>query len=181
VAPYSADPAGITGGLLYQYNSSLGIYKCPGDQSPLELPDGTKLTQPRIRSYNMSQSVNGISYAGQIAAEVPHYTKVSEPRSPGPANLFVFMEVHQDEIVDDQFGIPVESEWWWAGEVWWDLPANRHNQGCDFSFADGHVEHWRWKVPKAMSMPRGYVQPVAAGEMDDYDRMERGFRQDMGP
>ena len=180
VAPYSADPAGITGGLLYPYNSSLGIYKCPADQSTLELPDGTKLPQPRIRSYNMSQSVNGISYAGQISSEVPHYSKTSEPRSPTPDRLFVFIEVHQDEIIDDEFGIPVASVWG-NGEVWWDLPANRHNQGCDFSFADGHAEHWRWQVPKAMSAPRGYVQPLAPGEDGDYNRMESGFRQDFAP
>jgi prepilin-type processing-associated H-X9-DG protein len=27
------------------------------------------------------------------------------------------------------------------------LTANRHSQGYDFSFADGHVEHWRWTGP----------------------------------
>jgi prepilin-type processing-associated H-X9-DG protein len=28
------------------------------------------------------------------------------------------------------------------------LPADRHNRGGDFAFADGHVEHWRWAAPK---------------------------------
>ena len=176
VAPYSADLAGITGGLLYQYNSSPAIYKCPADQSTIELPDGTKLSQPRIRSYNMSQSIDGLSYAGQIAADVPHYSKTIEPRSPVPSNLFVFLEVHQDEITDTQFGIPVEVDDWYAYGNWWDLPANRHNQGCDFSFGDGHVEHWKWKVPKA-SIGRGMQQPVADNEWNDYNRVEAGFRQ----
>lgn len=31
------------------------------------------------------------------------------------------------------------------GESWRNLPADRHSQGCNFSFADGHVEHWKWK------------------------------------
>jgi len=177
VAPYSADLAGITSALLYPYNQSPGIYKCPGDQSTLELPDGTKLPTPRIRSYNLSQSIDGISYVGQISSYVPHYSKTSEPRNPGPVNLFTFIEVHQDEIMDDQFGIPVVTDWW-SGENWWDVPANRHNQGCDFAFADGHVEHWRWKVPKVISVPRGNVQPLAPGELDDFNRMEMGFRQD---
>lgn len=177
VAPYSADPAGLTGGLLYQYNSSLGIYKCPADQSTIELPDGTKLSQPRIRSYNMSQSVDGVSYVGQISQEIPHYSKTSEPRNPVPANLFVFLEVHQDEITDTEFGIPVAVDDWYAYGYWWDLPANRHNQGCNFSFGDGHVEHWKWKAPKN-STGRGTEQPVANDEWDDYNRMEAGFRQD---
>jgi prepilin-type N-terminal cleavage/methylation domain-containing protein len=50
VAPFDANPAGIIGGLLFQYNTSLGIYKCPADQSTVQLPDGTLLSQPRFRS-----------------------------------------------------------------------------------------------------------------------------------
>jgi len=176
VAPYESDPAGIKAGLLFQYNTSIGIYRCPADQSTIETPAGVKLAQPRIRSYNMSQSINGISYAGQISASVPHYAKFTAIRNPTPVGLFVFIEVHQDEIMDTQFGIPVEVNWW-SQDVWWDVPANRHNKGCNFSFADGHVEHWKWKVPKVISVPRGYAQPIAAGEWDDYDRMESGFRQ----
>jgi len=176
VAPYSIDSIGITQGLLYQYNQSPGIYRCPADQSTIELPDGTKLSQLRIRSYNMSQSINGLSYAGQIASLVPHYSKASDIRNPMPSSLFAFVEVHQDEITDTQFGIPVEVDDWYAYGYWWDLPANRHNQGCDFSFCDGHVEHWRWNAPKT-SFRRGSQQQVAANEWEDYDRVQTGFRQ----
>jgi prepilin-type N-terminal cleavage/methylation domain-containing protein/prepilin-type processing-associated H-X9-DG protein len=176
VAPYDADPSGIQGGLLFQYNTAVGIYRCPADQSTIETPGGVKLPQPRIRSYNMSQSVNGISYAGQISQDIPHYSKFTEIHNPVPSGLFVFIEVHQDEIMDTEFGIPVETDWWGQG-VWWDLPANRHTQGCNFSFADGHVEHWKWNVPKVVSVPRGSVQPVAADEWNDYDRVGSGFRQ----
>jgi prepilin-type processing-associated H-X9-DG protein len=70
----------------------------------------------------------------------------------------------------------VETDWW-SADAWWDVPANRHNQGCDFSFADGHVERWKWKVPKVVSVPRGSVQPLAENELDDFNRMESGFRQ----
>ena len=59
---------------------------------------------------------------------------------------------------------------------WWDVPANRHNQGCNFSFADGHAEHWRWVYPKAVTVPRGNVQSVNPAEMPDYQRMEAGYR-----
>jgi len=176
VAPYDADPAGIKAGLLYQYNTSPGIYHCPADQSTIETYAGVKLPPPRVRSYNMSQSVNGISYAGQISQFIPHYSKFTEIKNPPPTGLLVFIEVHEDEIIDTQFGIPVAAIWW-SQDYWWDIPANRHNQGCDLSFADGHVEHWRWKVPKAMIVPRGSAQPVAADEWDDYDRMQSGFRQ----
>jgi prepilin-type N-terminal cleavage/methylation domain-containing protein/prepilin-type processing-associated H-X9-DG protein len=176
VAPYDADPAGIEVGLLFQYNTSAGIYRCPADQSTIETYTGVKLPPPRVRSYNLSQSVNGISYAGQISQYIPHYNRLTEIKDPPPTGLLVFIDVHEDEIIDTQFGIPVEANWWSQGN-WWDLPANRHNQGCNLSFADGHVEHWRWKVPKVMRVPRGREQPVAAGEWDDYNRLQACFRQ----
>ncbi len=75
------------------------------------------------------------------------------------------------------FGIPVAVDDWYAYGYWWDMPANRHNQGSTFSFADGHVERWKWKVPKTV-IGRSQQQPVADNEWDDYNRMESGFRQD---
>ncbi|HTY88411.1 MAG TPA: prepilin-type N-terminal cleavage/methylation domain-containing protein [Candidatus Acidoferrum sp.] len=176
VAPFDPDPAGIKNGVLFQYNASYGIYRCPADQSTVEIRGGPKLNEPRLRSYNLSQSVNGISYAGQISQYIPHYAKTTEIKNPTPTGLLVFLEVHEDEIMDTQFGIPVETYWWSQG-YWWDMPANRHNRGCNFSFADGHVEHWRWKVPKQMTVPRGYAQAVASGEWEDYNRVQAGFRQ----
>ena len=177
VAPFEADPAGIKSGLLYQYNTSIAIYRCPADQSTIETPAGVKLATPRLRSFNLSQSINGLSYAGQIANDIPHFAKTTEIKNPGPANLLAFMEVHEDEITDTEFGIPVVPDWWSAG-YWWDFPANRHNQGANFSFADGHVENWHWKVPKIFTAGRGGQQAVGNNEWPDYNRVEDGFRQD---
>jgi prepilin-type N-terminal cleavage/methylation domain-containing protein/prepilin-type processing-associated H-X9-DG protein len=179
LALYSDDEEGIRNGLLFQYNASVSIYHCPADQSTLEDTNGLPTLRPRLRSYNMSQSINGMSYSWQLAQSVPHYTKIAEIRNPKPTGLIVFIDVHEDEILDSLFGIPVEANWWAIGN-WWDVPANRHGQGCNFSFADGHVEHWRWKVPKRVTVPRGSQQPVADNEWDDYDRMEAGFRQNFG-
>ena len=76
--------------------------------------------------------------------------------------------MHEDEITDSLFGIP------WPGsgmrDEWWDLPANRHNQGCNLSFADGHAEHWKWTVPKIFF---DAPQPVEGeGEIKDYRRVQ---------
>ena len=176
LAPFDVDPAGIQNGLLFQYNASVAIYHCPADQTTVQTHTGTNLGQTRRRSYNLSQSVNGLSLDGDLASYIPHYSKFTQIRSPIPTELIIFLDVHEDEILDTMFGIPTELDWDYQG-YWFDIPANRHNQGCNLSFADDHVEHWKWKVPKMVTVPRGSEQLVAPNEWDDYNRMEAGFRQ----
>jgi len=177
LAPFDVDPIGIQKGLLFQYNTSVAIYHCPADPSTIQTISGTISSQPRWRSYNMSQSVNGLTYDGDISSLLPHFSKFTGIKNPVPTGLIVFLDVHEDEILDTEFGIPVDADSWDEG-YWWDIPANRHSQGCNLSFADGHVEYWHWEVPKVVSVPRGSAQPVADNEWDDYNRMEAGFRQD---
>ncbi|HEY1490680.1 MAG TPA: H-X9-DG-CTERM domain-containing protein, partial [Verrucomicrobiae bacterium] len=62
----------------------------------------------------------------------------------------------------------------WEQNIWWDMPANRHNQGANLSFADGHVEHWKWQAPKIFY---DWTQPVAPQEMPDYKRVQNAMKQ----
>ena len=177
LAIYDTNALGIQSGLLFQYNTATGIYHCPADPASVQDHSGNVLTgQPRLRSYNMSQSINGLPYGYNLDSETPSYNKFTAIHSPVPSALIVFLDVHENEILDTEFGIPVEVAWFEQG-YWWDVPANRHGQGCNFSFADGQVEHWKWKVPKAVTVPRGSAQPVADNEWADYNRLEAGFRQ----
>ena len=38
---------------------------------------------------------------------------------------------------------------------WDDLPGDRHNNGCNLSFADGHVEHWNCKWKRTVTSGHG--------------------------
>ena len=167
------DPSNIVNGLLFQYNTSLAIYHCPADQSTLETPDGQKLPQLRWRSYNMSQSANGYpDFDPWMYANIPAWKKFTQIRHPIPSELFVFIDESSDSIEDAQFGNPPINSW--DDGCWWDLPSDRHNRGGNLSFADGHVEHWKWQVPKVYF----YIgQPVAPGEMPDYDRIQNAMKQ----
>ena len=177
LAPFDANPAGIENGLLFRYNTSDAIYHCPADYSRVQTKAGVLLPQIRLRSYNMSLSINGYpGYDPTLAADNPSFMKLTQIMNPAPTQLIVFLDVHEDEITDTTFGIPTQLDWP-NDNVWWDIPANRHNQGCNLSFADGHAEHWKWRVPKVVSVPRGSVQPVAPGEEPDYQRVESGIRQ----
>ncbi len=171
---YDADPAGIQNGLLFPYNAALGIYHCPADRSTITKADGTHLPQPRWRSYNMSLCINGVPELDPYGWSNPSFKKFTEIKNPDPCALIVFLDVHEDEIFDSTFGMPA-LQYWGDARVWWDIPANRHSQGCNFSFADGHAEHWKWRVPKVYtgSLP----QAVPDEELPDYRRVQSGYRQ----
>ena len=94
----------ILNGLLFQYNTAVGIYHCPADQSTLETISGQKLPQLRHRSYNMSQSVNGYPEFNSLLSILPAWKTFSSIRSSSKA--FVFIDEHEDAILDAQFGNP---------------------------------------------------------------------------
>ena len=182
LAPFDANPAGIENGLLFRYNTSDAIYHCPADYSRVQTRAGALLPQIRLRSYNLSLSINGYpGYDPMFAAENPSFMKLTQIIHPGPSQLIVFLDVHEGEITGlRRLAFPPQSYWPSMSNVWWDfIPANRHNQGCKrlSCFADGHTEHWKWRVPKVVRVPRGSVQPVACGEQPDYQRVESGIRQ----
>jgi prepilin-type N-terminal cleavage/methylation domain-containing protein/prepilin-type processing-associated H-X9-DG protein len=171
---YDVDPAGIVNGLLFSYNSSLGIYHCPADRSTITTEAGVQLSQPRWRSYNMSLCLNGLPELDPVGWSNPTFSRLTQIKNPEPGKVFVFLDVQEDEIFDCTFGMP-SFQYWGDAKVWWDIPASRHSQGCNLSFADGHSEHWKWKVPKTFggSLP----QSVPPAELPDYRRMQSGYKQ----
>jgi prepilin-type N-terminal cleavage/methylation domain-containing protein/prepilin-type processing-associated H-X9-DG protein len=171
---YDVSPAGIVNGLLFPYNSSLAIYHCPADRSTITTLDGVKLTQLRWRSYNMSLCINGLPELDPYSSNNPSFKKLTEIKNPQPCNLFVFLDVQEDEIYDCTFGMPT-MQFWGDARAWWDIPASRHAQGCNLSFADGHVERKKWKVPKVYG--GNLPQPVPDAELPDYRWMQDRYRQ----
>ena len=126
------DTQNIINGVLYPYNTSTAIYRCPADRTTVTSRAGTI---PTTRSYSIT------TYMGNI------YTKYSEIRNPGTSGAYVFM----DE--EDAFNSPGDSmnDGYmtisdYPAEGFADLPSKRHSNGACLSFADGHVEYWKWKA-----------------------------------
>jgi len=165
------DTTNIEAGYLFPYNRSTAIYHCPADQARVP---GSNLRH--TRSYNMSQSVTGISFP-RILDDIPSFQNLTQIRLPEPADLFVFIDVHEDQITDSLFGIPVPGDPFEG--IWFDLPANRHHDGGNLSFADGHVEHWRWAVPKVFRSLGQAVEPQE--EWRDYDHLRDHMRKPPRP
>ena len=165
------DPANIINGLLFKYNTSLPIYHCPSDFSTLQTADGTPLTQLRWRSYNMSESVNGNPNA-EYAPYIPAWSKSTAVHHPAPSELFVLIDENADTIQDANYGAPPAGGIW--AQTWWDMPSDRHGQGANLSFADGHVEHWKWGSQKNAAT---VGEPILPQDMPDFLRIQNAMKQ----
>jgi prepilin-type processing-associated H-X9-DG protein/prepilin-type N-terminal cleavage/methylation domain-containing protein len=169
LAPLDTTTKNIERGVLFPYNKSTDIYRCQSDKSWVQTPEGEPLHIRRTRSYNMSQSIDGSPYIDERVILVPSFAKVSDIDDPPPSELLFFVGVHEDGILDSVFGIPPQGWEFEDKPRWWDLPAGRHSQGSNFSFADGHVEHWRWATPKIFTKPGQLVR-------QDFLRVQRGVK-----
>jgi prepilin-type N-terminal cleavage/methylation domain-containing protein/prepilin-type processing-associated H-X9-DG protein len=162
-------PTNITLGRYIGRNP--GSFKCPADKSK-----DRKSGIARVRSISMNQAV-GFGVLGQwmdsAAASSGTYSKnwqvyyrEGDIRDPGPANLFVFVDEHPQNINDGGFAVTMNTDPGKAdaGKLI-DIPANYHNGASSFTFADGHAEIHKWTdkntlVPIDYNASGGAAHPV---------------------
>jgi len=121
-----ADPGNtdedIVKGLLYPWVPDPRVYRCPNDP-----------TEKNRRSYSINTYCNG---AGP-ALGVPSVRRITRIRE--TSRTMVFVEEY------DPRGYNMGSFLMYStGDVWIDWPVNWHNRGACVSFADTHVEYFRW-------------------------------------
>jgi prepilin-type N-terminal cleavage/methylation domain-containing protein/prepilin-type processing-associated H-X9-DG protein len=144
--------------LLFIYNRSQAIYHCPADRSTVTGYPGML----RKRSFNMSNSAN--------CSQDNHFRTYNE--IPAPVDLFVFIDTDENDIWDSTFGTMPMNSWW--SSYWLDIPADRHQNGCDITFADGHAEHWRWQAPKTGLLLGSHTQSDA--DLRDLRRLQQHIK-----
>ena len=154
LAPLDRDEITEGTSMLFIYNRSPAIYRCPADRSTVTgMPN--KL---RNRSYNMSNSIR--------VTMADHFKKFTEIRN--TTTLFVFIDTHENAIWDSTFGIVSATSPW--RDFWLDVPADRHQQGAVLTFADGRAERFKWRSPK-----NGYLffqRAAGAEDLADLRRLQ---------
>ncbi len=157
-AKHDRSTTNIEAGLLYPEIGDAAVYHCPSDRS-----SGPPPRPLRTRSYALSGwvSATDVEGKGEKYPTVPTPRKITELNSRPLAETFAFIDEHPDGIDDGVFAVNAR----YMRVEWKDLPADRHNRGCNLSFLDGHADHWRWLAPKTF---RHYNQrPANALDKED--------------
>jgi len=167
------------------------IFKCPADPSVVQV---NGVTHPRVRSISMLNWVGGRgdtngnpvpmnwsnTKLGSTPGEYRVYHRLTDMVNPGPAMTFVFVDEPMDRINDgffvtDMLTYPATTE-----DIC-DYPAQYHNGGASFSFADGHAQIKRWTTPQLLPAPRrnvtrDYPTPLKAFNPDVFWLMDHATR-----
>jgi prepilin-type N-terminal cleavage/methylation domain-containing protein/prepilin-type processing-associated H-X9-DG protein len=150
----------IQSGVLFPYLNSVGVYHCPTDTSTVQSIPGLV----RFRSYSMSVQFNSNpDYPGFGPIPV---TKLSQMTN--TSGIFLFLDEDEQSIDDGAFGT-----YPYSSTQWDNLPSNRHDQGANFTFIDGHAQRWRWRWPKIFTVY--YAQAANAQDLADLRQLQNAL------
>ena len=107
----------IEKGLLFPYNGSAKLYKCPTGE------------KGELVTYSIVCTMNGETVC--CVEEGMINRKLSQIRSAG--NRLVFLD--EGKWPGSPWGLHA------THMTWWDQPTIRHSDGTDWGFADGHAEY----------------------------------------
>jgi prepilin-type N-terminal cleavage/methylation domain-containing protein/prepilin-type processing-associated H-X9-DG protein len=144
----ATDASLIERGLLFPYARNVGIYRCPSDRTD------------NVRSYSMQSQYglyfNGSPFDSQASVGYSGYPTVYKEEQilkPTPSQAVVHLDESPKSLNDGFYFTAVE------GDTWTDLIGILHSKGGNFSFADGHAEHWRWKDSRTLTVAPGGSTP----------------------
>jgi prepilin-type N-terminal cleavage/methylation domain-containing protein/prepilin-type processing-associated H-X9-DG protein len=156
--PGAADLDNLRKGMLFPYNSSIGIYRCPADNT---FPAG--FSGERVRDFSLngmmgSNAEPGGFNAGNIVHPgIPEHLKLTEVVNPGPSQASFFFDEQADpkavncSVNDGYLGIDSGKK----GPVWPDMVGSRHGNFGQLSYADGHAQKMNWLEPTTQFLKAG--------------------------
>ncbi len=171
--------ANIQIGSLFPYNRTFTIYRCPANTKMIQGGMGNPLGVPQTRTYSIEYSMggNGASSASgpwTISRGVTFNSYYKSNQIKNNAAKIVFADEAQLSLDDGEFGLyPLMNP---IINLWWNLPANRHLGGSPWSFADGHVQYYKWhgSTVRTYQDGDGHMGDVPGDSSDDLARVEAG-------
>jgi prepilin-type processing-associated H-X9-DG protein len=166
-ATESTNETFIRTGSLFSYNTTLAIYKCPSDKVLAKSLDPSyPHNNPHLRSYSMCGQMNSNADINNGVYPISH--KFSDIRHPPPTQAFVFVDEHPLSIDDGYFAIQVDFPYWG------NFLSTHHSRGANFSFADGHAEHWKWLEENTVRISH-FSWPLAGPNDRDWSRVKAAY------
>ncbi|HTI99283.1 MAG TPA: type II secretion system protein [Dongiaceae bacterium] len=136
--------------LLYRYDGTVENYRCPADKVVFAKLGGAL----RARSYSLSGMMgdnhdpNGSGNG--VHAGIKENVKYADIRQPNPSDASFFFDEQggntpaTTSIDDGYFAVNFTS----IGDLWRNVPASRHGNHGQLSYADGHAGILKWRNPK---------------------------------
>jgi len=165
-AQVDVNTTNIQNGVMFRYVGATGVYQCPADASTVRNQPGLLRTRSySIQTYLNDDVISGttLDYVDDSPFDLRKYSRIVNPP---PSRLWVFIDEHELSIDDGIFALPNATAW--PGTPFWGaFPTYRHNNGANVSFADGHVEHHRWRYHRTLtSYGPGLVETPVANNDD---------------
>jgi prepilin-type N-terminal cleavage/methylation domain-containing protein/prepilin-type processing-associated H-X9-DG protein len=161
--PGATNIAELKKGLLYPYNPSIGVYKCPtATRGPATLRPNNAI----CRNYSLEGRMGGAndiqasrygvtSTQWVLGSTYLQYQKTTDIVRPVPSQALTFLDESIETVDDGYFAVNFATE----PTTWQNSPTARHGNSGVFAFADGHSENWRWR---SLSKDQG-LDTAAAG------------------
>jgi prepilin-type N-terminal cleavage/methylation domain-containing protein/prepilin-type processing-associated H-X9-DG protein len=150
----------IRDGALFPFVKNERLYKCPTGRR------GQALT------YSIMFSMNAVCHTWVQGVKGAHVKKRTEIK-PNLAQRLVF--------IDEGYMKPDAYAVYYQQATWFDNPPVRHGDGVTVSFADGHVEHWKWRAAETIKYAREHENsgptswtPTTDEGFDDLYQVQKG-------
>jgi len=153
-------------GALWPYTQSLKLYQCQNARSYRSI----HCSPERLRDYSISRTMGYPLKEWWNGTPCSSFKAISEISSPPERMVFI----GADGAFGDVIGKYLETPGYLARSFWpfstdtasttWEFERNeedgmakniitaRHNNGCNLSLADGHVEYWKYKDARTVTL-----------------------------
>jgi len=160
-------------GALASYLGNAKVHRCPSQYKldPRPAPSPKPMYLEWLSPYGIVSSMNFFTASLRVRYEadfIKHHgpsrtpaciTRLSQLNPPGASHRMVFLDTGCPSLASGPFdlditGVNVTTQRGWTIGVY-GAPIH-HSQGTCMSFADGHVEYWKWKDPRTLAWSQAW-------------------------